>query len=215
MNELELQQQRRAERLASALDAAEAGRDPDIDAREDPELASLMQHRHRAAAGLGRSGAGGRLTPRAHARSSSPRCSCASEQLAGGRERSTPPKVVPFYRRWNVLAPVASAAAAAAVTLAHHHIRRFRRSLRRRHRRCDQCDAPVGAAVVGLRAACRRSSTRRRGRRSSHRSMPRPRSGTSPAAAWSRSSSASRLRWRRSRRARRSASRWKGRCCEG
>ena len=39
------------------------------------------------------------------------------EQLAGGRDRSTPSKVVPFYRRWNVLAPVASAAAAAAVTL--------------------------------------------------------------------------------------------------
>ena len=116
MNELELQQQRRAERLSAALDAAEAGRDPDIDPREDPELAALLS----TATALRKAWSEAEPATGYAARSRSlvlATMELRREQLAGERERSTPSKVVPFYRRWNVLAPVASAAAAAAVTL--------------------------------------------------------------------------------------------------
>ena len=103
-----------ARRLAEAVDALEAGADPGIDPREDPELSAqiktvsaLRELHHEAtqqpsfAAYIRRSGA------------------FIKQQLR--REHAPQPvaeRPVPFFFRWSVLTPVASAAAAAAIILA-------------------------------------------------------------------------------------------------
>ena len=118
MNDRERQEQLDAQRFAAALEAIDEGRDPQIDRREDPELAVLVS----TASAIGRTwheatpAAGYVMRSRSLVlHSMAPRAPAAVEQPA--RE--------PFHRslrrrwaRWGVLAPVASAAAAAAVTFA-------------------------------------------------------------------------------------------------
>ena len=114
MNERARQEQLDAQRFAAALEAIEEGRDPQIDAREDPELATLLS----TASAIG--GTWHEATPNAGYATRS-----RSLVLHSMTPRALVPVVrparEPFYRRWTrwgVLAPAASAATAAAVTFA-------------------------------------------------------------------------------------------------
>lgn len=93
-------------RLADVLERVEAGRAPDLDPTEDPALTDLLLTAMRARADLG--------TVRDE----------RAFQSFRGRSRAAilhslerPAKVLPFYRRSRILAPVAAAAAAAAIVL--------------------------------------------------------------------------------------------------
>lgn len=93
-------------RLADVLERVEAGRAPDLDPTEDPALTDLLLTAMRARAELGTVG------------------DERSFQSFRGRSRAAilhslerPAKVVPFYRRSRILAPIAAAAAAAAIVL--------------------------------------------------------------------------------------------------
>lgn len=112
INDRERQERLEARRLADALDAVEEGRDPEVDAREDPELFSLLATAEAV-----------RTTWRAAAPEPA-RAGRLRSSLLGSAERAAEPeparpaRVVPLYRRWSVLSPVASAAAAAVITFA-------------------------------------------------------------------------------------------------
>ena len=107
MNDLDPQEELEVQRLADALDAVEAGQDPAVDLREDPELASLLT----TAASLRETWRSLAPAPDHVARWRSR--ALESMERSGG---AVPAKVVPFYRRRSVLSPIASAAAAAAIT---------------------------------------------------------------------------------------------------
>ena len=112
MNDPERQEQLEARRLADALDAVEEGRDPNVDPREDPELSSLLATAEAVSTTW-------RATAPEPARAARLRSLLLrSTRRAGERRPVRPAKVVPLYRRWSVLSPLASAAAAAAVTFA-------------------------------------------------------------------------------------------------
>ncbi len=111
MNKRERQEQLEAERLFEALEAIDAGRDPEVDPREDPDLDLLLF----TATALEETWRSVAPAPAYAARSRS--VILRSMDRAAEREPVAAPKIVPFYRRWSVLSPVASAAAAAAVTL--------------------------------------------------------------------------------------------------
>ncbi len=108
MNDPARQEQLEARRLAEALDAVEEGRDPDVDPREDPELSSLLATAEAV-----------RTTWRAAAPEPARAARLRSSLLGSAEpEPARPARVVPLYRRWSVLSPIASAAAAAVVTFA-------------------------------------------------------------------------------------------------
>lgn len=99
-----------ARRLADALDVLDTGERPDIDPREDPELASMLgvvtalREPGRAATD---SSAFDHYRTRSRALVLQ---SVAAERP--GVAATVRAKVVPFYRQWTVMAPVATAAAA-------------------------------------------------------------------------------------------------------
>ena len=111
MNERERQEQLEAERLFEALEAIDAGRDPGVDPRKDPQLDMLLF----TATALEETWRSAAPAPAYAARSRS--LILRSMEPGAEREPAATPNIVPFYRRWSVLSPVASAAAAAAVTL--------------------------------------------------------------------------------------------------
>ena len=113
-----------AQRLSEAIDALDEGRDPGIDAIEDPSLSSDLQVVH--ALRQAWSAVEPRATYRERARalilgamrpdSAVPRVE-ALPAVVGSAPAAAPP--LSFLRRWRgVLTPIASAAAAAAVTVA-------------------------------------------------------------------------------------------------
>ncbi len=112
MNDLDPQEALEVQRLASALEAVESGRDPVVDAREDPELVSLLA----TAATIRETWSALTPAPDHAARSRSLTLALESMERTRGVEPALPANVIPFYRRWSVLSPVASAAAAAAIT---------------------------------------------------------------------------------------------------
>ena len=111
MNERERQEQLEAERLFEALEVIDAGRDPGVDPRKDPQLDMLLF----TATALEETWRSAAPAPAYAARSRS--LILRSMEPGAEREPAAIPNIVPFYRRWSVLSPVASAAAAAAVTL--------------------------------------------------------------------------------------------------
>ena len=105
-----------AQRLADALDTVEAGREPDVDPREDPSLASLISlaSEIRAVEELATD------TQRFHSYRTRSRDHILRtiEPEAAPRTVEEPQRRgIPFLR-WTFLAPVASAAAAAVAVLA-------------------------------------------------------------------------------------------------
>ena len=111
MNERERQEQLEAERLFEALEAIDAGRDPGVDPRKDPQLDMLLF----TATALEETWRSAAPAPAYAVRSRA--LILRSMEPGAEREPAATPNIVPFYRRWSVLSPVASAAAAVAVTL--------------------------------------------------------------------------------------------------
>ncbi len=102
-----------AQRLSDMLDDLEIGREPDLDERTDAELASLVE----TSSLLRRTW--NSVAPSAAYISRSRAFILQSLSAEAEEPAATPPaRVLPFYRRWAMLSPVASAAAAAAVTFA-------------------------------------------------------------------------------------------------
>ena len=104
-------EQLEAARLSDALEAEERGPAPPLDPREEPELASLV-----STAGLLRRTWSAIVPAAEYVARSRSLILGSMERAADARTR--PSNVVPFYRRWSLWTPVASAAAAAAVTFA-------------------------------------------------------------------------------------------------
>lgn len=109
-----------AQRLSEALTDVESGREPKLDARADAELASLVE----TSSLLRRTWAS--IAPGAayisRSRAFILQSITGEEQeravVETGVVEAAPAQLLPFYRRWTVLSPVASAAAAAAITFA-------------------------------------------------------------------------------------------------
>lgn len=118
MNERERQEQLDAERFAAALEAIDAGRDPQIDAREDPELAALLSTAFAVDETWREATPAAGYVTRSRSLVLS---SMAPRALVPVAQPAREPFYRSFYRRWTrwgVLAPAASAATAAAVTFA-------------------------------------------------------------------------------------------------
>jgi len=98
-----------AGRFADALDEVEAGRDPGIDAIEDPELVSLLAavEEARGSWGAARPREGYRVRSRA----------LLMAAYSQEHPEVQPRRWLPFFLRPAFLAPIGSAAAAAAITL--------------------------------------------------------------------------------------------------